>query len=158
MKTCWATQTRAVEHEFWKQVLKPSSGSAWWRCPSLSLCVTHPSSTSFLLYFRGAWVFPFHKATPKASRFWPLRFTEGYLIIAAVWVARWYKKAHQTKCFSQDIAARRKDKSLFFHFKTLVDCGYRNVSGRSVNLFFIFLCPQCICWDWKSRIRSKSTT
>lgn len=60
------------------------------------------------------------------------------------------QKAHQTKCFFLDVAARRKDKSLFFHFKTLVDCGYRSVSGRPVIFFFFFA--------YYAYVRSKSTT
>lgn len=69
------------------RVRNPSSGSAWWRCLALPLRVTHPNSASFLLYL-GDYFHCTVKATPKASCFWPLRSTEGYLIIAAVWVAR----------------------------------------------------------------------
>lgn len=110
-------------------------------CLRVSLIQALPRS---LLYLRDC----FHctvEAAPKASCSWPLRSTKGYLIIAAVWVCQMIQKAHQTKCFSIDVAARRKDKSLFLHFKTLVDCEYRSVSGRAVNFFFLFSFAYCAC-------------
>lgn len=115
MEMCWAQQTGV--------------------CPAPSLLATHPSS--FQLYLGVSWVFPLHsQSNPKASCFCPLRFAKGYLIIATVWVAWWYKRAHQIKCFFHDNAATLKIFIyLLFFFKTLLDCGYRNVSGMSFHFF-----------------------
>lgn len=90
MKMCRARQTRDIQrgpqifmkvvemrlHEFQLAGLVALSWSAF-PCHSSKLSL-------FPVLPRGLWVFPLHsRSNPKASCFWPLRFTEGYLIITA---------------------------------------------------------------------------
>lgn len=104
-------------------------------------------------------LFPLHsRSNPKGQLLLAFEIHQRIFNYRCCLGCQMIQKAHQTKCFSIDVAARRKDKSLFFHFKTLVDCEYRSVSGRAVNFFFFFFRLLCVCRDWQSKIRSKSTT
>lgn len=71
---CLELNRRAAEHVPRKQVAKSSSGSVWRRYPAPSLCVTHPSSLSFLLCLRGSrGRFPLHSQS-KPKGWWLLVF------------------------------------------------------------------------------------
>lgn len=161
---CRARQTRAIQrgpqifikvvemhlHEFQLAALVALSWSAF-PCHSSKLSL-------FPVLPRGLWVFPLHSwSNPKASCFWPLRFTEGYLIITAtnttLRVARWYKEPTKPSPSPRTFLPDTKINLYFFISKHWLIV-HTAVWVEGLSIFFH---PLCVCRDWQSRNRRKST-
>lgn len=112
---------------------KPSAGSAWW----LPLCVTHPRSTSFLLYLGGLRVFPLHsRSNLKGQLLLAFEIHQRIFNYCCCLVCQMIQKPTKPSPSLRTSPPDAKINLYFFHFKTLVDCGYRSLSGRAVKFFF----------------------
>lgn len=133
----WARASKYTRRS-WKRACTGSEALVWQCLVALPRSASACHSSKLCLVPALPWgLFPLHsQSNPKGQLLLAFEIHRRIFNYRCCLGCQMIQKSHQTKCFSLDVAARRKDKSLFFHFKTLVDCGYRSVSGRPVSFFF----------------------